>query len=408
MVSVSSTLKIALKALSTNKMRSALTMLGVIIGVGAVITMLAIGKGASQRLSQTISSMGSNLLMVLSGGTTPGGLRVMGERPTLTIADAEAIKNECPAVLDAAPILRGTAPVVYGNQNWSTIVTGTTPSILNVREWTLASGRPFTVEDVKSATKVCLLGQTVAENLFGNIDPLGKSIRIKKVPFTVVGVLERKGVTPRGDDQDDNIYAPITTVERKLFGSQFPGTVRVIMIKSKSREELKTAEKQIANLLRQRHRIGAGEEDDFTVRNLTEMMQKEEESSRIMTILLGVIASVSLLVGGIGIMNIMLVSVTERTREIGIRRAVGAKKGNIRMQFITEALTLSLIGGIVGIATGILISKILSILTGWSIVISAFSILLAFGFSAIVGISFGFYPAYKASLLKPIEALRYE
>lgn len=408
MINIPLTIKISLRALRVNKVRSALTMLGVIIGVGAVITMLAIGRGASEKISRQISSMGSNLLMVLPGAATAGGLRVGASQPTLTIFDAEAIKKECPSVSDVAPVLSGTAHVAYGNQNWSTVVTGTTPSILNVREWLLTSGRAFTTEDVKSATKVCLLGQSVTEKLFGDTDPVGKSIRIKKVPFTVVGVLERKGPSPRGDDQDDVIYVPVTVAQRKLFGTPFPGMVRVIMVKAKSIEELSSAERQITELLRQRHRIGPKEEDDFTVRNLTQIMEAEKESSRVMSLLLGAIASVSLIVGGIGIMNIMLVSVTERTREIGIRMAVGAKKWDIKIQFIVEAMTLSLIGGVSGIAFGISASRILSMLAGWPIIISLFSVLLAFGFSGLVGIFFGFYPAYKASLLDPIDALRYE
>jgi len=409
MINVPSTIKIALRALRVNKMRSALTMLGIIIGVGAVITMLAVGTGASQRISEQISSIGSNLLIILPGTTTAGGIRMgVGTQPTLSMADAEAIKRESTAVSYVAPDLSEVAQVVYGNQNWSTGIRGTTPEILNVREWSLASGRVFTEQDIKSASKVCLLGQTVVENLFGDIDPVGKIIRIKKVPFTVVGVLERKGPSPRGVDQDDVVYVPITTAQKKLIGTAFPGMVSIIMVKARSTEDLSVAEKQITELLTQRHRIGPKQENDFTVRNLTQMMQAAEQSTRTMTILLGAIASVSLIVGGIGIMNIMLVSVTERTREIGIRMAVGAKTWDIRMQFIIEALTLSLMGGVAGIIVGIAGSKVLSILAEWSTIISPFSILLAFSFSALVGIFFGFYPAYKASLLNPIEALRYE
>lgn len=409
MINAPSTIKIALRALRVNKMRSALTMLGIIIGVGAVITMLAVGTGASQRISEQISSMGSNLLIILPGATTAGGVRMgAGTQPTLNMGDAEAIKREITAVSYVAPDLSEVSQVVYGNLNWLTGIRGSTPEILNVRDWLLASGRVFTEQDIKSASKVCLLGQTVVENLFGDIDPLGKIIRIKKVPFTVVGVLERKGPSPRGDDQDDVVYVPITTAQKKLIGTAFPGMVRIIMVKARSTEDLSIAEKQITALLRQRHHIGPKQENDFTVRNLTQMMQAAQQSTRVMTILIGAIASVSLIVGGIGIMNIMLVSVTERTREIGIRMAVGAKTWDIRMQFIIEALTLSLMGGVAGIIIGIAGSKVLSILAEWSTIISPFSILLAFSFSALVGISFGFYPAYKASLLNPIEALRYE
>jgi len=331
-----------------------------------------------------------------------------GTQSSLTLADAEAIKKECPAVSNVAPILSGVAQIIYGHQNWSTGVVGTTPDMLDVRDWLLASGRPFTQQDVKNVTKVCLLGQTVVDNLFGDIDPAGQIIRIKKIPFTVLGVLASKGQSPMGQDQDDTIYIPVTTAQKKLFGTAFPGMVRVIMVKAKSTEDLTPAEKQINELLRQRHHIGQKQENDFTVRNLTQIMQATEQSSRVMTLLLGAIASVSLLVGGIGIMNIMLVSVTERTREIGIRMAMGAKTWDIRFQFIIEAITLSVIGGVVGILGGVSGSKILSLLAGWPTIIAPFSIFLAFGFSAIVGIFFGFYPAYKASLLDPIEALRYE
>jgi len=409
MINITSTFKISFRTLRVNKMRSALTMLGMIIGVGAVIVMLAVGMGASEKIAQQISSMGSNLLIVLPGATTAGGVRMgAGTQSSLTLADAEAIKKECPAVSNVAPILSGVAQIIYGHQNWSTGVVGTTPDMLDVRDWLLASGRPFTQQDVKNVTKVCLLGQTVVDNLFGDIDPAGQIIRIKKIPFTVLGVLASKGQSPMGQDQDDTIYIPVTTAQKKLFGTAFPGMVRVIMVKAKSTEDLTPAEKQINELLRQRHHIGQKQENDFTVRNLTQIMQATEQSSRVMTLLLGAIASVSLLVGGIGIMNIMLVSVTERTREIGIRMAMGAKTWDIRFQFIIEAITLSVIGGVVGILGGVSGSKILSLLAGWPTIIAPFSIFLAFGFSAIVGIFFGFYPAYKASLLDPIEALRYE
>lgn len=409
MVDVYSTLKISFRALRVNKMRSALTMLGIIIGVGAVIAMVAVGTGASRRISEQISSIGSNLIIILPGATTAGGVRHgLGTQPTLSIGDVEAILKESSTVSNAAPVLNGVAQVVYGHQNWSTGIVGTTPSMLDVRDWRLSAGRPFTEHDVKSATKVCLLGQTVVENLFGDEDPVGHIVRIKNIPFTVIGVLERKGQSPTGQDQDDTIYVPVTTAQKKLFGTTFPGMVRIIMVKAKSTEDLERAGRQITELLRQRHRIGPKQENDFTVRNLTQMMQAQEQSTRVMTILLGAIASVSLIVGGIGIMNIMLVSVTERTREIGIRMAVGAKTWDIRLQFIIEAVTLSLIGGIIGIVLGITSSKLISAMAGWPTTVSPFSIFLAFGFSGLVGIFFGFYPAYKASLLNPIDALRYE
>ncbi len=409
MINIPSTVKISFRALRVNKMRSALTMLGIIIGVGAVIAMLAVGTGASKKIAEQISSMGSNLLIILPGSTTSGGVRMgAGTQPTLSLGDGEAILKECPAVAEVAPVLNGVAQIVYGHQNWSTGILGTTPSMLEVREWPLSSGRSFTDQDVKSATKVCLLGQTVVDNLFGDMGPVGQVVRIKKIPFTVIGVLAAKGQSAQGQDQDDTIYVPVTTAQKKLFGTSFPGMVRIIMVKAKSPEDLGPAEKQVNELLRQRHHIGQKQDNDFTVRNLTQIMQTAEQSTRVMTLLLGAIASVSLLVGGIGIMNIMLVSVTERTREIGIRMAVGAKTWDIRLQFIIEALTLSLVGGIAGIVAGVSTSEILSALAGWTTVVSPFSIVLAFGFSGLVGIFFGFYPAYKASLLNPIDALRFE
>jgi putative ABC transport system permease protein len=409
MIGIPSTFKISLRALRVNKMRSALTMLGIIIGVGAVITMLAVGTGASERISEQMASIGSNLLIVLPGSSTSGGIRMgSGTISTLTQDDAEAIAKECPAVSDVAPTYNGVAQVVYGNQNWSTVIYGTTPGILPVRDWSLSSGKAFTEQDVRNATKVCLLGQTVVDNLFGNTDPVGHIIRIKKVPFTVIGVLVPKGQSDRGQDQDDTIMVPLTTAQKKLFGAPFAGMVRAITVKAKGADELAAAEVQINELLRQRHRIGPRQEADFTVRNLTQMMQAREQATQVMGLLLAAIASVSLLVGGIGIMNIMLVSVTERTREIGIRMSVGAKTWDIRLQFLIEALTLSLIGGVVGIIIGVSGSKALSALAGWATVVSPLSVLLAFGFSGLVGLFFGFYPAYKASLLNPIDALHYE
>jgi putative ABC transport system permease protein len=391
-------------------MRSALTMLGIIIGVGAVITMLAVGTGASNKITEQISTMGSNLLIVFPGSVTAGGLRMGGgTQSTLTWDDAESIKREIPTVEEAVPLLNGAAQIVYGNQNWSTGVYGATPGILLVRDWSLAEGIIFTDQEVKNAAKVCVLGQTVVSNLFGEMDPLGQVIRIKKLPFTVIGVLAEKGQSIMGQDQDDTIYIPISTAQRKIFGTGgFPNMVRSITVKTRSTEDLAPAEKQITDLLKQRHRIGPNQEADFTVRNLTQMMMVAEQSTQIMTLLLGAIASVSMLVGGIGIMNIMLVSVTERTREIGIRMAVGAKSWDIRLQFIIEALTLSLIGGLTGIVFGLVAAKTISAVAGWPTIISPFSVIFSFGFSGLIGIFFGFYPAYKASLLNPIDALRYE
>lgn len=409
MINLPLTFKIALRALRANKMRSALTMLGIVIGVAAVIAMLAIGSGARQRISEEIESMGSNLLIVFSGSTSSGGARMgAGSDPTVSLEDAEAIKRECPAVLDVAPVHSGTAQVVYGNQNWSTVVIGTTPSILHIRNWQLAEGKAFTEQDDRYATKVCLIGKTVADKLFAGIDPVGQVIRIKKVPFIVDGVLAGKGQTMMGQDQDDIVYIPISTAQKRLFKAVFPGMIQFIMITARSMGDLDSAEMQINALLKQRHRISASQENDFTVKNLTQLMQTAVALARIMTLLLGAIASISLLVGGIGIMNIMLVSVTERTREIGIRIAVGATTWDIRTQFIIEAVTLSLIGGTAGILIGETASITVSRAANLPVIVSPLSIALAFCFSAAVGIFFGFYPAYKASLLNPIDALRYE
>jgi putative ABC transport system permease protein len=368
-----------------------------------------VGTGASRQIEEQMATMGSNLLIVVPGSQTSGGLRMgFGSQQTLTLDDAEAIQRDCPAVQDVAPILNGAAQIVYGNLNWSTGIYGTSPGMLSVRDWSLAAGRALTDEDVRSATKVALLGQTVVDNLFGGIDPLDQMIRIKKIPFRVIGVMGTKGQSVMGQDQDDTVFVPITTAQKKLFGTAFPGMVRQIMVKARSAGDLANAEKEVTDLLRQRHRIGLKKDDDFSVRNLTQMMQAAEQSTQVMTYLLGAIASVSLLVGGIGIMNIMLVSVTERTREIGIRMAIGAKTWDIRLQFIMEAVILSLIGGIIGLIVGVTSSEVLSLVAGWRTDVSPLSAFIAFAFSGMVGIFFGFYPAYKASLLNPIDALRYE
>lgn len=409
MINIPSTFRISLRALRVNKMRSGLTMLGMIIGVGAVIAMLAVGTGARQKIAEQISSMGSNLIMVLSGASTSGGIRMgAGTQPTLSLGDADAVGRECPSVQAVAPILGGTAQVVYGNQNWSTSVTGTSPNMLIVRDWTLSSGRPFSDDDVKSATKVCLIGQTIVDNLFGSIDPVGQVIRVKKIPFTVMGVLEAKGQSPNGQDQDDTIFVPITTAQKKLFGTAFPGMIRLMSVKARSAEDLVKAEQEITDLLRQRHRLSAKQENDFTVRNLTQMLQTAEQSTKVMTILLGAIASVSLVVGGIGIMNIMLATVLERTREIGIRRAIGARRKDVLVQFVVEAFTLSALGGILGVVLGVAIAKVVAASAGWPTVVTAWSLLLSTGVSGAVGLLSGFYPALRAASIDPIEALRYE
>ncbi|BCG47306.1 ABC-type antimicrobial peptide transport system, permease component [Citrifermentans bremense] len=400
---------IAVRALRVNKMRALLTMLGIIIGIAAVIAMVAIGAGASKMISDQISSIGSNLLLVLPGSTTSGGLRSgAGGNQTLTYDDAMAIKAECPSVGAVAPQVRGSGQVVYGNQNWSTVVYGATPEVIQVRDWTIVAGRNITQSDVDGATKNCLIGQTVAENLFGAADPIGKIIRIKKIPFTVVGLLGEKGQSPQGQDQDDVIYVPIRTAQRKLLGSQFPNVVGSIMVQAKSGDVLDQAEEEVTALLNQRHRIGPSREVDFTIRNLSELLALTAQSSKVMSILLGAVASISLVVGGIGIMNIMLVSVTERTREIGIRIAIGAKRRDILLQFLTEAVLLTTCGGIIGMLLGVAGARLVASLVGWPTLVSVNTIIIAFAFSAGVGVFFGFYPARKASSLNPIEALRYE
>lgn len=409
MTNLAQALRIALRALRVNKMRSFLTMLGIIIGIAAVIAMMAVGSGASYVISQQIASIGSNILLILPGSTTTGGLRTgSGGVQTLTYDDSRAIMAECPSVELSAPVVRGSGQVVYGNQNWSTLLMGTTPELFIIREWPTAHGRNISSSDVDGAAKVCLIGRTIAQNLFGAEDPLGKMIRIKKVPFTVVGVLEAKGQSPQGTDQDDVIFLPLRTAQRKLLGSQFPNTVGSILVKARSEEDLARAEEEITALLNQRHRITNGKESDFTVRNLSEILAVAEQSSKAMSLLLGAVASISLIVGGIGIMNIMLVSVTERTREIGIRMAIGAKRNDILLQFLTEAVLLTLLGGILGIVLGAGGATIVSNLLSWPTLISPVAITVAVLFSGAVGIFFGFYPARKAASLNPIEALRYE
>ncbi|MEI8128097.1 MAG: ABC transporter permease [bacterium] len=404
-----STFKIALRSLRINKMRSILTSLGIIIGVSAVIIMLSVGEGAKGKISKDISSMGSNLLMVMSGASTSGGVRMnLGSQPTLTMKDAEAILKDCPSVLNVAPILSGNKQIIFANQNWSTGVYGITPSYLTIGLWEIEDGRAISEEDVKNTMKVAILGSTVVTNLFGDLDPIGRKIRIGGMPFKVIGILQSKGQSGMGQDRDDTVLIPITTAQKKLFGSDFPGVVKFINVQAKSEDSLYSAEDEIKALLKDRHNIGQNKEDDFTIRNFTEMMETVKKTVATMTLLLGSIASVSLLVGGIGIMNIMLVSVTERTKEIGIRMAIGAKAMDIRLQFLIEALLLSLAGGLVGVILGVSVSKIINLCSELTTIISPMSIFLSFGFSGLVGIGFGFYPAYKASLLNPIDALRYE
>ena len=403
--------RIATRSLRVNMLRSALTMLGIIIGVSAVIAMVGVGAGAQARVAEQIQSLGSNLIIVLSGSTTSSGVRAgHGSQLTITEDDAAAIAREVAGVQVAAPAVRGVAQVVYGNLNWSTVVQGVTSVYNEARDWPVATGRSVNPEDQDGATKVAVLGQTTAENLFGGADPLDQIIRIKKVPFTVVGTLARKGQSSWGQDQDDVILIPLSTAKKKVLGASQanPRAVGSISIKVRPDEDMAEAEAQIRALLRQRHRLQPFQDDDFWLRNLSDVLQTQEESSRVMTYLLAAIASVSLLVGGIGIMNIMLVSVTERTREIGLRMAVGARRRHILLQFLIEAVTLSLIGGIVGIALGVGGSHAISYFAEWRTLVAPGSIVLAFGFAAGIGIFFGFYPARKASRLDPIEALRYE
>jgi putative ABC transport system permease protein len=400
------TFRVAFRALARNKMRSFLTALGIIIGVGAVIAMVSIGEGAKRGIESRFAAMGTNLLFVSPGSQNARGVNSgWGSRTTLKEEDAMAIERDCPAVMYVSPSVSARAQTVYGNKNWNTSISGTGARYPEVRNWDVELGTYFDDAMVKSAAKVCVLGSDVKTNLFEDEDPIGKVIRIKKIPFKVLGVLKKRGESGGFGSRDDMITIPYTTAMRRLQGIDY---IQSADVRAVSSAQMSEAQSQIETLLRVRHRIAPGAEDDFTVRNMSEIAETAAEATQMMTVLLGSIASISLLVGGIGIMNIMLVSVTERTREIGIRMAVGAKTRAIRTQFIAEALTLSMIGGITGIIAGVAVSKIISALAGWSTVISPFSIVLAFGFSAIVGIFFGYYPAYKASLLDPILALHYE
>ncbi len=404
-------MRIALRALRVNRLRSALTMLGIIIGVAAVIAMVAVGSGATERIQEQIQAIGSNLIMIVPGSITSNGIRLGGGAGvTLSEDDAKAIAAECPAVAAVAPTVRGAAQVMNGNSNWATSIQGTTPDFLTIRDQAVARGNAFTTDDVNSGAKVALLGQTVAQNLFGDLDPVGQSIRIKNVPFTVDGVLSAKGQSPQGQDQDDVILVPISTAKRNLLGASQANarSVGAIIVQSVNSGAMDEAQREIQALLEQRHRRQPGQEDDFTVRNLSDVFAAQESAARVMSILLGAIASVSLIVGGIGIMNIMLVSVTERTREIGLRLAIGAKTRDILSQFLVEAVTLSILGGIVGILSGVGASLLISHLAGWNTLVSGTAIVLAFAFSGLVGVFFGYYPARKAAMLDPIEALRYE
>jgi putative ABC transport system permease protein len=409
MISPMEGINMALGALRVNVMRSLLTMLGIVIGVGAVIVMVAVGAGAREMIGSQIKSIGSNIIMVVPGASTQSGARMgSGSVHTLTSGDAEAMVNECPAVLRTAPMWGEVTQVVYGNRNWRTRVNGTTADYFPIREWTLRYGRVFTEEEERRAGKVCVVGTTVIDNLLGNTYPIGKILRIENVPCRIIGVMESKGQSPRGTDQDDSIYLPLKTAQYRLFGTRFPDQVRLILVQAKEIPLIQAAEKQIKELLMRRHRIGRNEEPDFTVRNLTEVLATARKSLNIMTTLLGSIAAISLLVGGIGIMNIMLVSVTERTREIGIRMAVGARSGDILSQFLIEAVVLAMAGGLIGIGLGVAGAYTFARVSAWPALISMSAMAAALLFSGAVGVFFGFYPAFKASRLHPIEALRYE
>jgi len=400
------TIRIALRALRRNKLRSTLTALGIIIGVGAVIAMVGIGNGAKSQVEAQIASLGQNVILIFSGNVTRGGAFTgWGGAGTLKIEDADAILREVPDVVAVSPEDRSTAQIAAGNQNWLTQILGESETYLDIRQWPLSDGAMFGEQDVRGANKVCIVGKTIAQQLYGGENPVGQIVRVKNVPFTIVGLLTPKGLSVMGSDQDDVIIMPYTSAMKRVSGRT---VLRSINVQTATPDALAPAQKQIADLLRERHRITPGRDDDFTVRNQEEIAEAATATSRVMTLLLGAIASVSLIVGGIGIMNIMLVSVTERTREIGIRMAVGAHTRDILLQFLSEAITLSSLGGVIGIVLGLVSAQIISKVAGWPTLTSITSIVVAFLFSAAVGVFFGFYPARKASQLDPIDALRYE
>ncbi|MDR3230773.1 MAG: ABC transporter permease [Synergistaceae bacterium] len=402
-------LRTAVSSLLANKTRSLLTMLGVIIGVSAVIAMIAIGRGASAQMEGVISGMGSNMIVLRPGAPRTGGVRQSaGSGATLTLSDIAAIRDECWSVQDVAPQVTVGSQLISENRNWPSQVTGTTSAFFRIRDFSARVGRLPDDEDERSAAKVCVIGQTVATNLFGTANPVGDSIRINRIPFEVVGVLSPKGQSSMGQDQDDLVVVPITTAQRRLVRSALADSVSMAYIQARDASMMDSVISEVGALLRQRHRLEGDREDDFELRNLTQMLESLAQSTEVMSLLLGAVASISLLVGGIGIMNIMLVSVTERTREIGIRMAIGARAWDIRMQFLLEALLLSLAGGILGILLGFAASQGVTAFLKWPTTVSPGAVALAAGFSAFVGVFFGFYPAWKASLLRPIDALRFE
>jgi putative ABC transport system permease protein len=397
--------KVGLRSIARNKMRSALTMLGIVIGVGCVIVTDGIGNGAAVSIQSNINSLGANFIMIFPGAVTAGGARIFSAQSSLTEDDAAAIKTDCPSVAYVSAGARSAGTVVAGENNWSTEIFGSDVDWPFIRSWNVASGSFFSESDVKSASKVAVLGNSVKQNLFPDSDPIGAVIRVKNVPFKVVGVLEKKGGSTMGNDQDDQIVIPYTTVMKRLSGNN---RLNMVQVSAKSPDEIAESMTEIKALLRQRHRLGPGQDDDFMMRSQEEIAATASETTRTLSVLLASIAVVSLVVGGIGIMNIMLVSVTERTREIGIRMAIGAKSRHVLLQFLLEAVTLSIVGGGIGVALGIGVSRVIAKFAGWPVSVDPTSIAIAFGFSALIGIFFGFYPARKAAALDPIEALRYE